>query len=73
MLLALYLVKVGRDSGSETVEGILKVLKDEYFDLEEFVEKVKSFEDCSKLGKSLMDKQGNIETVLRKHNYAEAG
>ena len=53
--LALYLVKVGRDNGSQTVEGILKVLNYEYFNLEEFVEKVKSLEDCSKLGKILMD------------------
>jgi len=53
--LALNLVKVGRDSGKDTVEDILNVLTDEYFDLEDFMKTVKTVEDCEKVARSVMD------------------
>lgn len=53
--LALIFIKVGRDSGSSTVEDMLDILKDEMFDLQTFMRKVKCLKDCEKVVSCFME------------------
>lgn len=52
--LALMFVKIGEECGDDTVQDMLNVMRDEFFDLKEFVKIVKSVKDCNELVKDMM-------------------
>lgn len=53
--LAVLLVRVGNESGPGTAEKILDVLRDEYFDLDDFLQTVSNLKTCQQITKEIVD------------------
>lgn len=53
--LAIALVRVEKECGRRTVDKILEVLQDEFFDLKEFQKHVRNFEECQEITNNLLE------------------
>ena len=64
--LAMYLVKVERVRGNETAEKILKIILDDFFDLNIFKSEITSLRKCQDISKEILEKELNEEDTGEK-------
>ena len=57
--LAIFLVKVGMDSGKDTASKILEILQDEYFDIHRFCNEIKDLDQCEHITKNVLKEKEN--------------